>query len=498
MKKWIPLALVFCLVLSMVVPVSAAEAISLPVPLSEAVDGVSAYLSDTMQSAGAYSEWSILQLARSGNLTDAMRSAYLQSVKEKLDACGGVLDNRYYSQYSRTIIGLTVCGADASNFSGYDLTAPLADYTQTVWQGINGAAYALIAMDTAGYAFPQGATNSRERLIAFLLDEELSDGGWAYSETAADPDMTAIVLQALAPYYKKHAGATASVDRALNLLSHVQQPSGGYAAWGTECSESPAQVLLALCSLGIDAAKDPRFVQDNGAWLGSVLFNYRAEDGRSFGHNNTTTNYMATEQVGYALAAYERLQNGQSSLYDMRDVAHRCVHYNDVSGHWARNEICWATERGLMNGDSAETFSPDRTLDRSTLATLLYRLAGTPSAGQSSFIDVPANLWYSDAIAWAEETGVVNGVGDGKFDPLGAITREQLAVMLWRYDGEPESTKTLDGFADAGCVSQWARSALAWAVEAGILKGMDGGLNPLGTATRAQAAAMLARYLGES
>lgn len=112
------------------------------------MDGVSAYCTAAMQAAGTYSDWSILQLARSGNLTDAMRQDYLASLAEKLRACGGVLDKSYYTQYSRTILALTACGENARDFAGYDLTAPLANYDQTVWQGVNGAAFALIAMDS--------------------------------------------------------------------------------------------------------------------------------------------------------------------------------------------------------------------------------------------------------------------------------------------------------------------------------------------------------------
>ena len=199
--------------------------------VAEAVDGVSAYCTAAMQAAGTYSDWSILQLARSGNLTDAMRQDYLASLAEKLRACGGVLDKSYYTQYSRTILALTACGENARDFAGYDLTAPLANYDQTVWQGVNGAAFALIAMDSVSYGFAASGTSSRARLVAYLLAQELPGGGWDYSGKAADPDQTAMVLQALAPY-RTQANVSAAIDRALNVLSGMQKDDGSFDAWG--------------------------------------------------------------------------------------------------------------------------------------------------------------------------------------------------------------------------------------------------------------------------
>ena len=102
---------------------------------------------------------------------------------------------------------------------------------------------------------------------------------------------------------------------------------------------------------------------------------------------------------------------------------------------------------------------------------------------------------FVGAAAWGSASKVVSGTDDGRFPPEAQIPREQLAVMLWRASGSPGSTQSLAAFPDAGTCSDWARTALAWAVERGILNGMDGRLAPGGTATRAQAAAMLTRYL---
>ena len=334
MKKLISGLVLLAMLACLVLPAAAAEPTALPMTVAEAVDGVSAYCTAAMQAAGTYSDWSILQLARSGNLTDAMRQDYLASLAEKLRACGGVLDKSYYTQYSRTILALTACGENARDFAGYDLTAPLANYDQTVWQGVNGAAFALIAMDSVSYGFAASGTSSRARLVAYLLAQELPGGGWDYSGKAADPDQTAMVLQALAPY-RTQANVSAAIDRALNVLSGMQKDDGSFDAWGASSSESISQVLVALCALGIDPAKDSRFVRANGAWLVSALMSFRVqtETGLAFGHTNRTANYMATEQAGYALAAYERFLAGQPALYTMTDTTygtHTCVRYRDT------------------------------------------------------------------------------------------------------------------------------------------------------------------------
>ena len=174
---------------------------------------------------------------------------------------------------------------------------------------------------------------------------------------------------------------------------------------------------------------------------------------------------------------------------------HTCVRYRDTARHWAQPYVCAVTEQGLMNGVGNDCFDPEGTLNRAMLATILWRASGSPAADGGSFSDVPTGQWYSTAVSWAQQSGIVQGVGENRFAPMDSITREQLAVMLWRASGSPGSTQSLAAFPDAGTCSDWASTALAWAVERGILNGMDGRLAPGGTATRAQAAAMLTRYL---
>ena len=155
----------------------------------------------------------------------------------------------------------------------------------------------------------------------------------------------------------------------------------------------------------------------------------------------------------------------------------------------------------LFQGTSETTFEPESTMNRAMLATVIYRMAGSPAgAAKAPFTDVAAADWFADAVAWAYENGVVKGMSATSFAPLQEITREQLAVMLLRYAdlcGYDTSARTsLKDFADAAKVSDYAADAMQWAVANGILNGTDGKrLDPAGSATRAQCAAMLVRFL---
>lgn len=176
--------------------------------------------------------------------------------------------------------------------------------------------------------------------------------------------------------------------------------------------------------------------------------------------------------------------------------------FTDVAKqNWFYDDVVYVYENGLMNGTSSTTFAPEQKTTRAMIVTILWRLEGSPAAKKAAaFQDVSAGAYYAEAVAWAAENGIVNGCGDGRFAPDDAITREQLAAILYRYSRycgqSTAATASLDSFSDAASVSGYAREALAWAYEAGIVRGTsDNQINPIGFATRAEAAAMLHRYL---
>lgn len=172
--------------------------------------------------------------------------------------------------------------------------------------------------------------------------------------------------------------------------------------------------------------------------------------------------------------------------------------YTDVStDSWAANAVAFASGHELFSGTSSDTFSPDLPMTRGMLAMVLHNLENNPAQPITEmFSDVTPDAWYSEAVAWAAARGIVSGYGNGLFGPNDHITREQLAVMLWRYAGEPAATNKELHFNDVDEASGYALDALCWATENGIVNGKGGGiLDPRGQATRAQVAQMLMNYL---
>lgn len=179
-------------------------------------------------------------------------------------------------------------------------------------------------------------------------------------------------------------------------------------------------------------------------------------------------------------------------------VESRAAAFGDIDiSAWYMLAVEYALDSGLMNGYSNGLFAPDKNLSRAMLTQILYNKEGNPAVSNSgTFADVSANDWCSNAVTWAAANGIVGGYGNGLFGPDNHITREQLAVMLWRYAGSPAATDKELHFTDADIASSYALEALRWASENGVLNGYnDGRLNPGGLATRAQVAQILKNYL---
>lgn len=178
--------------------------------------------------------------------------------------------------------------------------------------------------------------------------------------------------------------------------------------------------------------------------------------------------------------------------------------FTDVSwDHWAYSAVKRVYTRGLMVGVSDTSFAPGQTLSRAMLASILYRLAGEPAVtAENPFTDVPADRWYTDAVIWAAENGIVVGCGDGTFRPNAPATRAQTAVMLYAYAnfaGRNTSQRAdLSAFADAADVPSWALAEMQWAHAAQLILGRDGKLLvPNAEATRAEMATILSTFIGK-
>ena len=277
----------------------------------------------TPQVGSVSGEWAVLGLARgNANVTNSYYDSYYDRVVAYVKAnikSGEKLDNTKSTEHSRIILALTAIGEDPTSVGGHNLLTALNDLDYVKKQGSNGPIWALLAVDSGNYEYAK-----REQLIAAILDERTGNG-WSLDGGTADADMTAMALQALAPYNdENHPEVKSAIEAALTLLSGMQQNDGGFASFGTANSESAAQVVVALSALGLDANTDSRFVKNGHSVLENLL-SYAQEDG-SFLHlsdGSSGNNQMAAEQGTYALVAYDRHVKGKHSLYDMTDVVKR-------------------------------------------------------------------------------------------------------------------------------------------------------------------------------
>lgn len=269
------------------------------------------------------SEWYILGLARSGRkVFDDYYKAIEKYVSENIDE-NGRLDEKRATDNAKLVLVLSALDKDVTDVGGHDLLKALSDMDYVTQQGLSGAIYALLAFDCRGYDVPSADKNveqtSREGLVKYILDKQLKDGGWAYSGDKAEPDMTAMALQALAAYYKTDAKVKEAADKAVTCLSKLQNTTGGYDSYGSVNSESAAQVITALTALGIDPDNDARFVKNGVSVLDSLCGFY--VDGGGFRHvSDGKLDPTATAQGYYALAAYYRFAGSQTALYDMTDL----------------------------------------------------------------------------------------------------------------------------------------------------------------------------------
>lgn len=298
-------------------------------------------------------DWYVIGLSRL--LKDDNYGEYLSVVRDKVRerySESGKLSSAKATEWHRITLAVLAAGGDPTNMgtdeSGQtvnliaDGTYNRGKVTSLGRQGINGWIWGLIALDSMRYAVPDGAYYTRDDIILEIVSRQLSDGGFALSGKTADPDITAMAIQALAPYYNSekiytfkalNEGASVSksvyevIDAALECLSALQLDSGGFASWGTENVESTDQVVVALCCLGIDPLEDERFIK-NGNTLVDGILKFQNSDG-GFVHSFTydsdnptslpdTSNTMAGEQTLYTMAAIWRQSEGMRTLYDFR------------------------------------------------------------------------------------------------------------------------------------------------------------------------------------
>jgi hypothetical protein len=484
-------------------------------------------------------EWAIIGLARSGyDVPKEYYQNYYATLERYVKDCKGVLHTKKYTEYSRVILALTAIGKDPRNVGGYNLLTPLGDFDKTIWQGINGPIWALIALDSGNYDMPQNpeaATQATRQLyIDEILSRQLADGGWSLTgkggdKGPSDPDITGMALQALAKYQDQEPVKKAT-EEALACMSKQQDADGGFSSWGTGNSESAVQMLVALCELGLPI-DDSRFVK-NGKTILDNLLTYRNKDG-SFKHtkDGSGNNQMSSEQALYALVAVLRAQTGKTSLYRMSDplfigetsgpakgtglpgkhqdvkavpVTAPGTSFDDAVHSPAVTAIEALAARGIINGKGDGVFEPEANMTRAEFAAIVTRGLGLAQKDTGVFSDVPSGAWYAGYIGTANAFGIVNGVGDGRFNPGGTITRQEAAAMIARaarlcgMDTTMSASETRDilaQFGDYVTAAGWAQEALAFCYREEILDPSDLNIEPLRAITRAEIAQILFNLL---
>ena len=264
---------------------------------------------------------------------DDAYDVYLGALKDYVTSCyrknSYGLNRNKATEWHRIALTVLACGGNPEAFGtdadGNDINL-IADGTYNCrvgkpWkQGINGAAYALITLDSRQYDIPDDALYTREDCIDYILGKEISGGGFSLNQDEADADVTAIVLQSLAPYYDTMPEVKEVVDRALYKLSLMQLSSGDFDSYGKGSSESTAQVLTALTALEIDVLSDERFITEEGNTVLDGLMLYFDKEKKAFCHIlGDDINAMATHQSLYALISYMRYVNGLGSIYDFTE-----------------------------------------------------------------------------------------------------------------------------------------------------------------------------------
>ena len=289
-------------------------------------DGAALLTEENFPAGSSVSDWTALAMARAGIADDyAGYLARLQAYVERQYAENGGLHAVKATEYHRIALTAAALVGDPTAFgtkpdgTAIDLVAEGTYNWQgddLGGQGLNGWIFALLTMDAVGSEVPADARYSRQDMLDAIVSAQLPEGGFSLGGGEMDVDITAMALQALAPYQEQYPEV---IDAALNVLSAAQLPSGGFESWGAQSSESCAQVLLALCELDVDPETDERFQKDEGSAIDALLA-FRLADG-GFAHQlGGQADAMAGEQAMQALTAMALRQQGGGRFFDLTDV----------------------------------------------------------------------------------------------------------------------------------------------------------------------------------
>lgn len=389
----------------------------------------------------------------------------------------------YYTGIVSVDSGKTYVTFTTNGFSPFVISAPVASIGDDVYPSLQAAVDAVQNGQTIKLEKDCAETATVSRAVNFTLNKNSKDftgainAGSKYNLTKANGEGTAIIYTVTYVGGGSSSSGTPTTTYAVNVNAAT---NGAVAADKKTASKGTTVTVTASPSKGyvVDAVK----VVD--------------KDGKDVAVTGKDGKYVFT-MPGSAVTV--------TGTFKAETPAPVALPFTDVkSGNWFYDAVKYAYEQGLMTGTSATTFAPNGTMNRAMIVTVLYRLEKSPAVtGASKFTDVPAGQWYSDAVAWAAANKIVNGYDETTFGPMNAVTREQMAAILFRYEqvkGLENVTleENLNRFPDQNKISLYAIPALQWAVGQKIINGnADGTLDPTGTATRAQVAQIFTNLLNK-
>ena len=496
--------------------------------------------------------------------TDLVRCTGLLDSEGRKDDRDTVLDNALGYQLLDAS-GVEVAAATACNTPGTYTVVPAAtlksgwderyslnrvngtltvedkvEFTVTVTSGGNGTASAspakaaagmeitLTAMPKEGYHFKEwqvisgGVTIKDNKFLMPSANVEVK----AIFEKNAPPAPTEFIVTFDGNGGTPSVGSMTTTDQKLPSLPSASQSKHSFDGWYTEKSGGTKITKDTVFHTNTTVYAHWTYIGGGGGYNPPVTYyTLRFETGggsdipsvrEAYNTYIDLTKYVPTWRGHTFIGWYtERsLMNKVSGVYLTKDMTVYALWrvdenpntganpFTDVSEKdWFYGDVMFVYENGLMLGTSKTLFSPHGTATRGMMATILWRMEGSPAPkGKNSFTDVEAGKWYADAITWTAENGIFAGYGKDKFGPDDPITREQLAAIFYRYadyKGYDLTVKgNLDTFKDADKITDYAKTAMQWAVGSGLVKGKSGNLlDPQGTATRAEIAAMLHRFI---
>lgn len=519
--------------------------------LNDAIENTAEYVYKNVkdpQVGSVGGEWAIIGLARSGyDVPKEYYVKYYSTVENYVKSLKGNLHDKKFTEYSRIIVALSSIGKDATDVGGYNLLTALGDYDKTIWQGLNGPIWALIALDSKNYAMPENkdakTQATRDMYIQRILDCQLSDGGWslfggtsfeAEGHGISDPDITGMALQALAKYQYRDDVKKATKE-AIECMVEKQSIKGGFSSWDQSNLESCVQIVVALGELGI-SVDDERFAKGEYTLLDNLMTFYEEDNGFLHTLEGNGSNMMATEQGFYGLVAAKRMRDGKNSLYRMSDslkitgsadvvisgsgLENKNIDiipmaitlpgrtFDDITGlnaHKNQPAIEALAAREIINGKTESLFKPEDNMSRAEFATIVVKGLGLKPMISDIFTDVSSLDWFAPYVGTANKYGIVNGISDKEFNPFGTITKQEAATMLARASklcgmdtdvNQGEIRDMLAQFSDYVKISEWSRASLAFCYKQNILDQSELEINPKSLVRRCEIAQMIFNMLG--